>query len=874
MRKPPLVFLIMKFAAILKYRYSRMKVSKLSIAVLFLTSSFATVYAQQTQRDTLKTETKIDGVVIQGTSRKGAESNIISLQKKSVEVIERVGSVQLEKQGVGDASVAVTKATGAQKQEGSGQVFVRGLGDRSNSTTMNGLSTPSNDPIYKNIDLSIIKTDMIDYVGLEKVYNPRLWGDMSGANVDIVSKVYTGRPYFKINLGSSVNFNAIRKSNFHLNQGLDYFGFKQLNKPKNAAIVQNGFAFTTSTKDKEIFTPINSSVGIDFGRNFNIGENGRLSLFGYAAFENDYNYIKGILGGSYDGGITPLKLYDDSEEFEYSTNSTALLNLNYKINGNHTVNFSSNYIHTTEQKLGYYNGFDRNIIDDPSRTEGITMIRRGTNKVNDLFINQLRGEHKLSQPLTLNWNFGYNRLESERPDRQQNISVHRYSTGLNSFASSNPGANHRYFDRLFENDYVGNISVDYQLNDDAKVTVGYNGRFKNSDFRATQYNFRILGNPEFQIVDPSNYDSFFNSAYYQAGAFFDIVTFRGDVRTAPQTALIPQYYQSEVFNNAGFANIDYKFSEKLTAQLGVRYDNLDQQIIYNSAIFPNGGQVDKNYSKILPALNVKYALNDSNNLRFSASKTYTTPLLLEIAPYEYEDIDELSYGNRDIYPSDNYNADLKWEWFPKRGELISLTAFGKYIQNPIARITVASSANTVSFANVGDTGTVFGIEGELRKDIYSNGNTKLYTFLNATYLNTSQELDSEKIRTENTTVSANFIKTKDKMTGASDFLANANVGLEQKWRGNTMDFVVSYSHISDAVYALGYETIGNRVDKAINTLDAVMRFKLQNGIGFSFSGKNLLNPTFKRVQENESQDFTVREFKKGINLGASVSYEF
>lgn len=850
-----------------------MKVSKLSIAVLFLAGSFSTVYAQ-TVRDTVKNEKRIEGVTIQGTPRKGAESNIISLQKKSVEVIERVGSVQLEKQGVGDASIAVTKATGAQKQEGSGQVFVRGLGDRSNSTTMNGLPTPSNDPIYKNIDLSIIKTDMIDFVGLEKVYNPKLWGDMSGANVDIVSKVYTGKPYFKVSLGSSVNLNSVKKNNFFLNQGLDYFGFKQLNKPTNAAIVQNGFAFTTSTKDKEIFTPINSSMGIDFGRNFKIGESGRLAMFGYAAFENDHNYVKGILGGAYDGGISPLKLYDDSEEYRHSTNTTALLNLNYRINPANTVNFSTNYIHTTEQKLGYYNGFDRNIIDDPQRTEGITMIRRGTNKVNDLFINQLRGEHKIADPFTLNWSIGYNRLESERPDRQQNITVHRFSTGLNNFASSNPGANHRYFDRLFENDYVGNISLDYQLNSDAKLTVGYNGRFKNSDFRATQYNFRILGNPEFQYVDPSNHDSYFNYSYYQTAAFFDIVTFRGDIRTAPDQALIPQYYKSEVFNNAGFANIDYKFNERFTAQLGVRYDNLDQQIEYNSAIFPNGGMVDKNYSKILPALNMKYELNDRHNLRFSASKTYTTPLLLEMAPYEYEDIDELSYGNKDIYPSDNYNADLKWEWFPNRGELISLTAFGKYIMNPIARITVASSANTVSFANVGDTGTVFGLEGEVRKDLYSNGNSRFYTFLNATYLNTSQELDSEKIRNENTTVSANFIDTKDKMTGASDFLANANLGWEQKWRGNTLDFVVSYSHISDAVYALGYETIGNRVDKAINTLDAVVRFKLNNGVGFSLNGKNLLNPTFKRVQENIAQDFTVREFKKGINLGASVSYEF
>lgn len=847
-----------------------MNLTKISIAALFLSATFTGLHAQ-VKTDSANREKKIEGVQLRGSVKKGAESNIISLQKKSVEVIERVGAVQLEKQGVGDVAVAVTKATGAQKQEGSGQVFIRGLGDRSNSTTINGLAVPSNDPIYKNIDLSIIKTDMIDFVGLEKVYNPKLWGDMSGANVDIVTKVYTGKPYFKVNLSSSVNLNAVKKNHFYLHDGLDYFGYKMLDKPKNAAIVNQGFAFTTSAKDKEILNPINSAFGVDFGRNFNIGE-GRLSLFGYGAFENDYQYTKGITGASYDADGSPLRIFDNAEEFSYDTNSTAVLNLNYRLNGNHTLNLSSNYIHTTEQKLGEYAGFDRNYLDDPQRTEGYTMLRRGTNKINDLAITQLRGEHTITTPLKLYWNLGYNFLKSARPDRQQNASIFLNNTQQNYFASSNPGANHRYFDRLFEHDYVGNIYADYMVNENLKLTFGYNGRYKDSDFRATQYNFRPL---QRIAVDASNYDSYFNLNNYRSGNFFDIVTFRGDIRSNPANALIPQYYQSNVFNNAGYANIEYKFSDSFTGQLGVRYDNLQQEIEFNTAIFSNGGKVIKDYSKILPALNLKYALNDQHNLRFSASKTYTTPLLLEIAPYEYEDIDELSYGNIDIYPSDNYNVDLKWEWFAKRNEVISLTAFGKYIQNPIARVTAASSANTTSFVNVGDTGTVYGVEFEARKDLFSVNGSRFYAFVNATYLNTNQELDREKVARENTTVSINPIRTEDKMTGASDLLANANLGWERKWGDkNTMDFVVSYSYLSDNVYALGYERRGNLVDKSINVLDAVARFSFGNGIGFSLSGKNLLNPTFKRVQDNENAEYVVKEYKAGARIGAGVSYTF
>lgn len=845
-----------------------MKVSKLSIGVLFLLGSTTVLYSQETKNDSVKNEKKIEGVTIRGTTNKGAESNIINIQKKSVEVIERVGSVQLEKQGVGDVSVAVTKATGAQKQEGSGQVFIRGLGDRNNSTSFNGLAVPSNDPMMKNIDLGIIKTDMIDFVGLEKVYNPKLWGDMSGANVDIVSKVHTGKPYFKVSLGSSVNFNAFKNYDFFLQNGPNYFGSKQIIKPSNARISQYGYAFSTNWRNEQVNTPINSSMGAEFGRTFNIGS-GRLSIFGFGNFDNDYNYVEGPLRSVNNTGEALKDLF--AKEYTYDTNTTGLFNVNYRINSNHTVKATTNFIHTTDQKLGFYEGYIRDTNED--RTNETAYMRRALYRTNDLWINQLAGEHTITSPLKLFWNVGYNRLDARKPDRQQNISVYDNTTGIHYFQFSNASANHRYFDRLLENDYTGDIHFDYQINDNFKATLGYQGRFKDSDFKATQYNFKVKLTPGNYFVTPDDYGTYFNYDNYQSGNYFYIQTFRG-ILGVEDRALVPAYYTSDVKNHGGYVNLDYKFSEKLTAQLGARYDNLTQSMLYDTNI--KQGTLDKKYSKFLPALNMKYSINDTNNLRFSASKTYTTPLLIEIAPFEYEDIDESSFGNVDLKLADNYNADLKWEWFPKRNELVSVTLFGKQIMNPISRVTINSSANTTSFVNVGDKGTVFGVEAEFRKDLYSAGNSRLYTFMNATYLNTNQELDNEKVINENPTsgVSVSFIQSKDKMQGASDFLANVNLGYEHKWNKNTMDFVVSYSHISDNIYALGYDSKGNLVDKAINLLDATLKFKLDNGLGISASAKNLLNPNFRRVQDNKNGEIIVKDYQKGINAGLGFSYQF
>lgn len=843
--------------------------SRLSIAAIFLSCSTTFLYAQ----DTIKHEKLIENVTIQNSSKKSAESNIINLQRKSVEVIERVGATQLEKQGVGDVSTAITKATGAQKQEGSGQLFIRGLGDRNNATTMNGLPIPSNDPIYKNIDLSIIKTDMIDFVALEKVYNPKMWGDISGANIDIVSKVFTGKPYFKLNLGSSVNTNAISQQNFYLQNGPDFFGFKQITKPQNAALVNDGYVFKTSWAKREVFTPVNSALGAEFGRTFIIGIEGRLSVFGFGSFENNYGFSEGITRSVDNSGEPTKDLF--GTDYAYSTNSTALVNLNYRLNSNHNIMLVSNYIRTTGQNLENYSGYIRDINEN--RADETALLRRATYKTNDLFINQLSGEHTISSPLKIFWNAGFNQLDSRRPDRMQNISIYNQATDSSYFGASNPGANHRYFDHLIEKDYVGDLHADYQFSEKAKLTFGYNIRYKESDFEATQFNLRVNAVPGSYFLDATDYGSFFNSDNYNAG-MFDLVTFRGDIKWNPETALVPQFYNSEVLNNAGYANLNYLMNEKLTVQLGVRFDNLNQKMNFSTSI--KEGKASKNYSKILPALNLKFSPNDTQNFRFSASKTYTTPLLLETAPYEYEEVDELSFGNPALYPSDNYNADLKWEWFPKRGEIISVTAFGKYIQNPISRVTVNSSSNSVSFVNIGENGQVLGFEMEIRKDLYQQNYTKLYAFVNGTYLKTNQQLDAEKVASETSTPYSNQIsidpsKTKDRMQGASDFLANINLGFEQKWDNrNTLDFVVSYSHISESIYSIGYATKGNLVDKAVNTLDAVAKLRFSNGIEISAAGKNLLNPNFTRVQDNQNGEVTVRDYRKGLNLGVGVSYQF
>src|SRR5690606_17082989 len=186
--------------------------------------------------------------------------------------------------------------------------------------------------------------------------------------------------------------------------------------------------------------------------------------------------------------------------------------------------------------------------------------------------------------------------------------------------------------------------------------------------------------------------------------------------------------------------------------------------------------------EILPSLALKYELNDKQNLRFAASKTYTLPQFKERAPFLFqEEVNQDTQGNPDLTNSTNYNFDLRWELFPSSSELISMAVFGKYIENPINTFLVVSAANNLSYANTGDHATAFGAELEVKLDLFEHVREsaqgplteKLSVGGNVSYLNTNQKLDYEKVSSE-TNFAAAFTNTEAPVQGASDLIFNAD----------------------------------------------------------------------------------------------------
>ena len=811
---------------------------------------------------------QLKDVVVQNTVSREKETALLKDQKNAVEIKQSIGAQELSRKGVSDVATAVTKTTGITKQEGSGNIFVRGLGDRYNSTTMNGLPIPSNDPEKKNLNLEIFSIDILEYVSIDKVYSSKLFGDFAGGNVDIVSKDYKGKGFLRVDIGSKTNSNAAAEDNFYLQKGYEKNGFGNVSIPSNSLTEYN---FNTLELEKR--TPFGGSFGMSAGKSFNVGDEGKLNVFGTANYSNEYNAIKEGSAKSINGAGVIFKNWNEFTLMSFTTNFTGMINLGYKINANNKVSFNSVFINTSSLSKEEYSGF---FVDGAEDNNGF--LRRNKYDKNTLWINQLLGDHKLTEHSKFNWGVSVNTITGDQPDRTQNI-LNKQAFGYTLLGQS-AANNHRYFQKLKETEIAANLSVDYKFRKTAegdykgKFTVGYSSKIKKRNFEATQFNFKPSNANAGDVVDINNLDLFFNQQNY-SNDFFEISTFRGNSQ-APN-ATNPQFYKGDLFINGGYLNTEYKFN-KLSAVLGLRGEYLLQKVEWNTSIDPVGDNDDLDKIAFLPSLTLKYALNEKQNVRFGFSKTYTLPQFKERALFIYEEVNETKIGNRYLYESDDYNFDLKWEMFPKSEELISVTAFGKYIQNPINEVTIVSSSNDISFVNTGDYGYVAGAEIEYRKVLFNfeEGNAKkLSAGINASYLYSNQELDSEKVIKE-TDYNVDFTEKEGKLTGASDLLLNADISFLTEWNNKQSNFsaTVAYTQFSDRVYSIGTNGRGNQIDKAFGSLDFITKAKLNKNLGLGLIVKNMLDPSIDRVQENANGDVNVLSYQKGLTMSLGINYQF
>jgi hypothetical protein len=832
----------------------------------------------------------LDEVVITTTTKRESEVALLLDQKKAVEIKQSIGAEELSRKGVSNAAGAVAKISGVSKQEGSSNVYVRGLGDRYLNTTMNGLFLPSNDVNKKNIDLNLFSSGIIENVSISKAYTTDFYGDFSAGNVNITSKNYSGDFFLDVFTNTGINTNAIGQSNFVRSEGTGYFGYYgRYDHNPFAIILSHGIDPVNAG------TPINIGYGASGGKTFNFNNDSMLSVFVTGSFENSFEYRKGT---TTDYTLVEKKAFiDNAQEYEYDTTSSVMANVNYRIDDSSSFKFSSLFINSSADVVGYFgiDGLGRNRDAILNTDAGFYQMNVQFDQTR-MFVNQLLGNHK-SDLFEVDWAFGYNSVFADQPDRKR-ISLENYQYALDNDPNTNPTFysnvvfdNQRYFQYIEDQEYNGSANLAFTPSENLKLNIGYNGRIKERNFENIRYGYDIL-DFNYQVNDVNDFNSVFNlenlAISDNSNGIYNIKvinTYPG-LSNTNRPGLPENTYNGSIHVYAGYLNAEVNLGEKWLLVPGIRLESISQEIAFDVINLGNlsPGELSFYDNVFLPSLNLKYSFNDDQNIRFSASQTISLPEFKEVAPFVYENISTRIGGNPDLLDigySKIYNIDLKYDWFFSRSEIFSVGAFTKFIDNPVNLVVSADATGTQRFFRTGEQAQVYGIEVELRKGILkdTNDDNLLSAGLNATYMYTEQDLYSQ---IDGTFYDVSFEKSSDQLQGASPFLINADISYSPKFKNYEPVANLVFSYFSDRIDALGSGQLGNIIEKGVPTLDFIWRNTIKDNFEINLSFQNLLNPTINYIRETRLGDVVVNsangkgvsDYKRGMNIGMQLKYNF
>lgn len=789
-----------------------------------------------------------DAVIVE---RKNAEAAgvLMNDRKIATQAIENIGAAELSIKGLGNVAEAVGTMSGISFNN-SGQLFVRGLGDRYSLTTLNGLPIASPNPDNKLIPLDIFSSSVLKNITVTKVFTATSFADYSGAHIDIATKENAGRSFLSVSAGTSGKigttfadfYTADRKGWLLKDNNLDPAVKEMDLKTFNQYIRDNDpFGTDFSIRKGKSIPVFNGSVS--GGHTFRLRNGDEISLLGSASLSQDNQTIP----GGYIANLNAQGIRMDAfsyDGYERRLDFSGLASANYLFrNGDH-IGYTMLYAKTATDEYKLRDGFD---------AEGNRLL--GSNSLAhsySLWTNQIGGSNTLTEHWNLDWNVSFSQTESNEPDRRQ-VMYRRQEDGTLSLFKLNRQETMRYFGELSERELVADIRPVFSFGEKNRLVFGAAYKDKSRDYESVRFYYN-LSNINPAIIDIYNPD-FLNSANIADG----LITVNRDAQ--PKN----NYYAGHRIL-AGFAEVEYYPADPLLVSLGLRYEYSSQWVRYwTDAALERISVLEK--GDLFPALNLKYSLNETSALRLSGSMTVTRPSFIEMAPFLYKE----SYGSAEIRGNDklqngyNWNFDLKYEYFSRNNRhMFSVGAYYKILKSPIERVQESSGGSLVhSFRNA-EQGIAAGLEAEFKVEpvrrLSFGGNVSLmYT---------------------DVTLLANggiYTDSRRALQGASPYLGNAFVTYAPEFRnGSSLAATILYNVQGPRIHTVGTYGLGNVMQQPIHSIDANIRFRFDERWSIEVSLTNLLDQEYAFIQDvpETGEKIRTESYRLGRGAGLSVRLDF
>ena len=816
-----------------------------------------------TQDITLDAETvQLAELSVTAEAERGSVASALNEQRQSLNVVNAITSEEISRSPDGDAAAAVQRVSGVTVQDGK-FVFVRGLGERYTTTSLNGSRIPSTEPERKVVPLDLFPASLLEGISTSKTFTPDLPGDFSGAEVNIKTREFPAERRITVSVSTGFNSRATGKDVWRpRNAGLEWLALGSSDRQVPGPVEAAG-SFSPSPTQPQINEMVNSfrnawspvagsgqlpgSFGLSIGGTDPVlGQPiGYLMSLSYSYEQDirDQQVRANALPGNTPGEVSEIDRYE-GQTGRGTVLWGGLLNLSTNLGGSSRISFNTTYNRSADNDARDELGNSENL--------GTTLqVRRLRYVERSALASQVGGEHQMGDRHRVDWTGSYARVTRDEPDRSEIV----YQLDTDPLGNplppawlsiSNEGAVRTFAD-LHENNLQGALNYRLTLGSPARphaLKVGGVVRSTEREAHNRAYSISASLDRASQELQP---EEIFDGRFAEPNDQIFRVTpmSQGGSYTADDRLL------------AGYGMLQLFLSDRIEVVAGARVENSQVTVRTQPSI---GAPVttEPTYTDVLPSATLNLSLTEKHLLRFAASQTLSRPEYRELAPVQYREVigAENVLGNPNLKRALIQNFDLRWEWYPNASEVVSVGLFYKHFDDPIEQVYLGTSGTRIiSYLNAESAQNV-GVELEVRKNLglLSNALLPWSIFANATLMKSEVTIPGEGLA----------ISSERAMVGQAPYVVNSGLSYlssSARWSGTLL-----YNVVGRRIVSAAENPLPNVYEDARHVLDFSFRFPVFQNITGKFDAKDLLDYRTRLTQGTvtKEQYWSGRKFAIGL----------
>lgn len=828
-------------------------------------------------------EQTLNEVTVTGVARKNTEIAVIQMTKSSPVIVSNVSAQEITKTQDTNAGEVIRRVPGVSLIDDK-FVMVRGLSQRYNNVWINGGAVPSSEADSRAFSFDLIPSSQIDNMQIIKTPSPEYPADYTGGFITITTKDIPAENTAELSVGGNWNdITSFSDFKYAKGSGTDFLGFdsgmRGLNGGINStlnSIAGNGVDLQNNHLNNDWRVRNMNPVGDlklsgSLGRRWKLGDRqlGMIAAFNYSNEYRKYEDMQNNLFGVYDADKDQSNYlrYSVDDQYNHNVRLGAMLNFTLlSADGNSKYQLKNIFNQIGNDRYTWREGLSAQ-SDNENSAEYYYRSRTTYN-------GQITGKHTFALD-ELDWSASYSYANRNVPDRRRYLINDALEPGVMQLTSPNDIS--REWTKLDEHivSAAVNDKHDFKFGSfTPSLKFGAYGEYRTRKYTTRDfiYNWNAASNtlPDgFRQFDLSEMLS--DESYFGADRLYLL-----------EEQHMRNNYKGNNYLGAGYfaANIPLG---NFNIYAGLRYEYDHMELITNTrdnAESPFSHNYE--YNDLFPSVNTTYKINDKHQLRLSYGKTVNRPEFREVSPSVFYDFDLASnvQGNTDLKPCYIQNVDFRYEFYPSKGELISIAAFYKYFDSPIEwTYTVTGGTSLVySYMNA-QRANNYGIELDIRKDLSFIGLPGFSWSFNGALIKSRVKFEAGS-------------KEEDRpMQGQSPYLVNT--GLFYKNDKLQLDVALLYNRIGKRIIGVGRSegtTSGNEAlrvpdsyEMPRDVIDISASKKFGNHWELKLSIRDLLAQKvyYKQFADVHYSNGTSREveqitraYKPGRNIGVSAVYKF